>query len=89
METHLLAKKGYSSLPPSITTSWQMGSGEMQASSDAKFSAYVAVLVLAMQGGRTGSSPNLQFHIAAHPTVKETLGVSQQKWNSNLEPDLT
>lgn len=61
----------------------------MQAATDAKFSAYAAVFVLAIQGGRTGSGRSLQFHIAVHPNVKETLGASQQKWNSNLEPDLT
>lgn len=88
METST-SQEGLEFTPPSITTSWQMGSREMQTCTDAKFSAYAAVLVLDTWGGRTGSGPSLQFHIAAHPIVKETLGVSQQKWNSTLEPDLT
>lgn len=75
------SQEGLEFTPPSITTSWQMGSRVMQASLDAKFSAYAAIFILAIQGGRTGSGWSLQFHVAVHPTAKETPGVSQQKWN--------
>lgn len=81
--------EGLQFTPPSITTSWQVGSRVIQAFLDVKFSASASVFILAIQGGRTWSGRSLQFHVAAHPTVKESLGVSQQKWNSNLEPDLT
>lgn len=67
METHPPAKKGPRFTPPSIT-SWQMGSRVMHSCVDAKFSAYAAVFVLAIQGGGQGSGWSLQFHVAVHPT---------------------
>ena len=62
------SQEGLQFTPPSITTSWQMGSRVMHSCVDAKFSTYAAVFVLAIQGGRTGSSWSLQFHVAVHPT---------------------
>lgn len=86
METHPLAKKGSRSLPhPSPPAGrWALCKPPPMPSS-----LLLQQSVPAIQGGRTGSGRSLQLHVAVQPTAKETLGVSQQKWNSNLEPDLT
>lgn len=65
-----------------------MGPGGAQASWDAKSSAEAAGWALPA-GVEDREWLSLQFHVAAHPTAEETLGVSQQKWNSNREPEFT